>query len=35
MEKRGDSELELTGVRVDGGGVLGFWGGELERERAE
>ena len=27
--------FELDGVQVDGGGVLGFRGGELERERAE
>jgi len=27
--------FELAGVRVDGGGVLGFRGGEPERERAE
>ena len=27
--------FELTGVRVDGSGVLGFRGGEPERERAE
>ena len=33
MEKRGDGELELAGVRVGGGGVLGVWGGELVRER--
>ena len=33
VEKRGDGELELAGVRVGGGGVLGVWGGELARER--
>ena len=27
--------FELAGVRVDGGGVLGFSGGGPERERAE
>jgi len=27
--------FELAGVRVDGGGVLGFRGGEPERVRAE
>ena len=26
MEKRGDGELELAGVRAGGGGVLGVWG---------
>ena len=31
LEWRGDSELELAGVRVDGSGVLGVRGGELER----
>ena len=35
MEERGDGELELAGVRVDGGGVLGVRGGELAREREE
>ena len=35
VEKRGDSELELAGVRVGGGGVLGVWGGELARERGD
>ena len=32
MEERGDSELELAGVRADGGGVLGFRGGERANE---
>jgi len=32
VEERGDGELELAGVRVGGGGVLGVWGGELVRE---
>ena len=27
-EEQGDGELELAGVRVDGGGVLGVWSGE-------
>ena len=27
--------FELAGVRVDGGGILGFRGGEPERERVE
>jgi hypothetical protein len=31
LERRGDGELELAGVQVDGGGVLGCLGGELER----
>ena len=31
LEWRVDGELELAGVRVDGGGVLGFGGGELAR----
>ena len=31
LERRGDSELELAGVRVDDGGVLGCFCGELER----
>ena len=31
VEERGDGELELAGVRVDGDGVLGCLGGELER----
>ena len=31
LEWRVDGELELTGVRVDGGGVLWFGGGELAR----
>ena len=31
LEWRGDGEFELAGVRVDGGGVLGCLGGELER----
>jgi len=31
LERRVDGELELAGVRVDGGGVLGCLGGELER----
>ena len=35
MEKRGDGELELAGVRVGGGGVLGVWGRELARERGD
>ena len=35
MEERDTGELELAGVRVDGGGVLGFWGGELARERGD
>ena len=35
MEERGDGELELAGVRADGGGVLGVRGGELAREREE
>ena len=32
MEKRGDGELELAGIRAGGGGVLGFRGRELARE---
>ena len=32
LEWRGDGELELAGVWVDGGGVLGVRGGELENE---
>ena len=32
VEKRGDGELELAGVRVGGGGVLEVWGGEVARE---
>ena len=32
LERRGDGELELAGVRVDGGGVLGVRGGELANE---
>ena len=32
MEERGDGELELAGVRVDGGGVLGVWGGDVANE---
>ena len=35
LEERGDSELELAGMRADGGGVLGVRGGELAREREE
>ena len=35
LEWQADGELELTGVRVDGGGVLGVRGGELGREREE
>ena len=35
MEMRGDGELELAGVLVGGGGVLGVWGGELARERGD
>ena len=35
LEWRVNGELELTGVRVAGGGVLGFWGGELVRERGD
>ena len=35
VEERGDGELELVGVRVAGGGVLGFWGRELARKRGE
>jgi hypothetical protein len=35
MEERGDGELELAGVRADGGGVLGVRGGEMVREREE
>ena len=35
VEERGDGELELVGVRVAGGGVLGFWGRELVRERGD
>jgi len=31
LEWRVDGELELAGVRVDGGGVLGFGGGDLAR----
>ena len=31
LEWRVDGELELAGVRVGGGGVLGFGGGELAR----
>ena len=27
--------FKLAGIRVDGGGVMGFRGGEPERERAE
>ena len=32
VEEQGDGELELAGVRVGGGGVLGVWGGEVARE---
>ena len=32
MEERGDSELELAGVRAGGGGVLEIWSGEVARE---
>ena len=32
LEWRGDGELELAGVQVSGGGVLGVRGGELARE---
>ena len=32
LEWRGDGELELAGVQVDGGGVLGVRGGELANE---
>ena len=35
LERRVDGELELAGVRADGGGVLGVRGGELAREREE
>ena len=35
VEERGDGELELAGVRADGGGVLGVRGGELAREQEE
>ena len=35
MEKRGDGELELAGVRVGSSSVLGVWGGELARKRGE
>jgi len=35
LERRVDGELELAGVRVAGGGVLGFWGRELVRERGD
>ena len=35
LEWRVDGELELAGVRVAGGGVLGFWGRELVRERGD
>ena len=31
-EDWGDGELELAGVRVGGGGVLGVWGGEMASE---
>ena len=31
LEWRVNGELELAGVRVDGGGVMGFRGGELAR----
>ena len=32
VEERGDGELELAGVRADGGGVLGVRGGERANE---
>ena len=32
VEKRGDGELELAGVRVGGGSVLEIWSGEVARE---
>ena len=32
LERWGDGELELAGVRLGGGGVLGVWGGELATE---
>ena len=32
VEEWGNGELELAGVWVGGGGVLGVWGGELARE---
>ena len=33
VEEQGDGELELAGIWVGGGGVLGVWGRELARER--
>ena len=32
LERRVDSELELVGARVGGGGVLEVWGRELAKE---
>jgi len=32
LEWRGNGELELTGVQVGSGGVLGVWGRELANE---
>jgi hypothetical protein len=32
VEERGDGELELVGIRVAGGGVLGLWVRELARK---
>ena len=32
VEERGDGELELAGVRADGGGVLGIQGGVRTNE---
>ena len=35
MERQVDGELWLAGVQMDGGGVLGSWGGEKARKRGE
>jgi hypothetical protein len=35
VEEWGDGELELAGVLVGGGSVLGVWGLELVRERGD